>query len=140
MICGIFHKIFGRKKARTVITSFEALSLRVSGMRGQVIYEITENDGSFVLTLYRMTADEKRPEKTVACDRGDMLDLLNSCGVMDWMGFHGEHPRVVLDGDMFDFSATVNGGVVIKADGSAKFPNGYRELVSGLVDLLSSFE
>lgn len=120
------------------ISSVEKLSLRISGMRSEVIYEIAENDGHAVLTLYRVTIDEKIPEKTVACGTDEILDLLNSCGVIRWNGFHGKHPRDVLDGDMFDFCATVNGEVVIKADGSACFPSGYRELVRGLLNLLVS--
>lgn len=140
MIRRIFERIFPAHGGNegSQISSVEELSLKVSGMRGEVIYELTENDGRAVLTLYRVTADEKLPEKTVACDTGEILDLLNSCGVIGWSGFHGKHPRSVLDGDMFVFCARVNGGVVIKAEGSARFPKGYRELVGGFVNLLAS--
>ena len=141
---GLIRRIFERffpahgGNVGSRISSVEKLSLKVSGMRGEVIYELTEKDGRAVLTLYRVTTYEKLPEKTVACGTDEILDLLNSCGVIRWNGFHGKHPRGVLDGDMFDFCATVNGEVVIKAEGSACFPNGYRELVRGFVNLLAS--
>ena len=56
-----------------------------------------------------------------------MLELLNQFPVMKWNGFHGKHPRGVLDGEMFSFQATVNDGVTIRAEGSANFPKGFQE-------------
>lgn len=134
MIRRIFKRIFTTSVGITDsrISSVEELSLRISGMRGEVIYELTENDGRAAITLYRITPYEKLLEKNVICDTGDILNLLNSCGVMGWNGFRGKHPRDVLDGDMFDFCARVNGGVVIKAEGSANFPKGYHEFVRTL--------
>ena len=134
MIRRIFKRIFTTSVGITDsrISSVEELSLRISGMRSEVIYELTENDGRAAITLYRITPYEKLLEKNVMCDTGDILNLLNSCGVMGWNGFHGKHPRGVLDGDMFDFCARVNGGVVIKADGSANYPKGYHEFVRTL--------
>ena len=142
MIRRIFKRIFNTSVGITdsQISSVEELSLRISGMRSEVIYELTESDGRAAITLYRITPYEKLLEKNVMCDTGDILNLLNSCGVMGWNGFHGKHPRGVLDGDMFNFCARVNGGVVIKADGSANFPKGYRELLGGLVNLIASSE
>ncbi len=56
--------------------------------------------------------------------------MMNTCGVLCRDGFHGKHPKNVSDGDMFNFTASVNGGQVIRADGSANFPKGYQDFVN----------
>ena len=65
---------------------------------------------------------------------------MNNCSVIRWDGFHGEHPKNVKDGIMFDFTATVNGGQTIYADGSANYPKGYNEFVRELNKMLAECE
>ena len=45
-----------------------------------------------------------------------------------------------MDGIMFDFTATVNGGQTIHADGSANYPKGYNEFVRELNKMLAERE
>ncbi|MBR6593811.1 MAG: hypothetical protein IKK83_01310 [Clostridia bacterium] len=124
------------------IKSFEQVLLRESTMRTTTEYEINGGDGA-TLSLYRIRytgVEERVLEKSVRCDGESIAALLNSCGVHRWDGFHGKHPRHVSDGTVFRFHATVNGGVDIRADGSARFPKGYRELVRYLDSLLAKTE
>ena len=62
---------------------------------------------------------------------------MNACDVPHWNGFHGAHPKNVQDGIMFSFEASVNGGQVVSADGSANFPKGYHEFVRTLDEMLA---
>ena len=114
------------------ITSFDRLTLRLIAMRYTCEYEIVcRGDGS-VVTRYMMRCvpdgTEMVPEGSVGVPTDEVLRTLNDCGVALWDGFHGKHPRVVRDGTMFRFSATVNGSEEINADGSENFPRHFREL------------
>jgi len=122
------------------IVSCENITLRLMGMRGTSEYVITGGTEAS-LTLYRLRnqngADMRIPEKTVSCDMATILALLDSCGVSRWDGFHGAHPRNVSDGVMFTFTAVVNGGVTIRADGSANYPRGYHDFIRALNRMLA---
>ena len=114
------------------ITSFDRLTLRLIAMRYACEYEIVcRGDGS-VVTRYMMRCvpdgTEMVPEGSVDVPTDEVLRVLNDCGVSGWDGFHGQHPRGVRDGTMFRFTATVNGGEEIDADGSENFPRHFREL------------
>ncbi len=71
------------------------------------------------------------------CSDSQMLELLNQCNIMKWDGFHGKHPRGVLDGEMFSFRAIVNEGQTIQADGSANFPEHFRDFRRMIDQMLS---
>ena len=58
------------------------------------------------------------PEASAVVDTAEFVELVNNCGVIRWDGFHGKHPKNVHDGEMFRFSACVNGEKTIEADGS----------------------
>ena len=130
-----------RKKT---VDSVETMTLILRGMRGDSVYELAIIDDRTELRLYReiLHGEETllRPELSTACDSKTIVDLMNACGVIRWDKFHGKHPMNVLDGIMFDFTATVNGGQVIRADGSANFPKGYGEFVRELNRLLAEGE
>jgi len=121
--------------------SAESLTLTVRGMRGTVVYQWADEGETSRLTRYRETYSGEewvlQPEKQVCCPAGEMLRLMNDCGVSGWNGFHGKHPKNVQDGDMFVFQAAINQGESIRAEGSANFPKGYREFVAALNRLLS---
>ena len=85
-------------------------------------------------------SDELVLESSVPCDAQTMIELMNTCGILRWNGFHGKHPKNVSDGIMFRFEATVNGGQGIFADGSENFPKGYREFVRALDSMLAESE
>ena len=114
------------------IVSFDNLTLHMSGMRGGYDYEIVnKEDRSDVckyIERYRDGEDTKELEKCVSVDTSAVIQILNDCQLLEWDGFHGEHPRFVKDGKMFNLTAQVNDGQMIHADGSANFPNHFHEL------------
>lgn len=131
--CGIGLK-------HTVI-SVDAMKLTLHGMHGSSVYKFDANANRTELHRYREFYSGEQTvlelEQSVACDTQVMIDLMNTCGIIHWNGFHGKHPKNVYDGIMFRFEATVNGGRTISADGSENFPKGYHEFVRTLDAMLS---
>ena len=113
------------------IESFESLLLHVSGMRGSSEYEAALAGDSIDIKFYVfrfVDGDEQRQlEGQATCTTAEMLAKLDECGVSTWNGFHGAHPKHVLDGEQFRLDMEVNGGVKVHADGSANFPSGFSE-------------
>ena len=111
---------------------------------GGVVYTLEGEGDTTQLRRYRETyrggEDELVLESSVPCDAQTMIELMNTCGILRWNGFHGKHPKNVSDGIMFRFEATVNGGQEIFADGSENFPKGYREFVRALNSMLAESE
>jgi len=126
------------------ITSVETMSLTQRGMRGGQVYKFEIEGDVTHLRRYREVysagEDELVLEVGVPCDSKTMVELMNTCMVFSWDGFHGKHPKNVQDGIMFIFKATVNDGQTIQADGSANFPKGYREFVQALDAMLAESE
>ncbi|MBQ6380823.1 MAG: hypothetical protein IJJ41_04375 [Clostridia bacterium] len=126
------------------ITALETLSLRESGMRITQVYEILEKGETAEISLYTIYykngEDERHLESRVNCPQAALLEQLNACKVGSWNGFHGAHPKNVMDGTMFTLEATVNGGTRLYADGSQNFPKHYHEFVSWLSEQLSGHE
>ncbi len=122
------------------IESFETVTLRESGMRFTSEWEIVcKGDVAEVSEYsirYNRGSDERIPEARAEIPLPDALKLLNDCGIGSWNGFHGKHPRGVLDGIMFSFRALVNGGERIEADGSQNFPRRYRDFTDALYAIL----
>ena len=122
------------------ITSFEIVTLRESGMRGAVEYELLPKGDGAELTLYMLRysggKSERVPEERAACSGEEALELLNKCALLGWDGFDGPHPKGVLDGIMFTLKAEVNGGRKISAQGSENFPKHYRAFTDGLYAIL----
>lgn len=119
--------MFGKKK----VTSFEKLTLSISGMRANFDYEMINKGDAAEVSYYMHVCTEegwgRRLEKRVECPVGEALEQLDACGVYGWNGFSGKHPRGVLDGLMFRLEGVVN-GERIYASGSQNFPKGFREL------------
>ena len=126
------------------ITSFEEVTLHESGMRFTVDYEIVMKDGEAEVSEYVMNYSGGKPERVLqrraVCGADAVLAVLNSCKLLSWDGFHGKHPRGVLDGTMFSLKATVNGDSSIIADGSQNFPKHYREFRDWLYMILDQKE
>ena len=126
------------------IESFEFIKLHLSGMRLTTDIEITpQGEESLIRSyryVYRPGGHDREPDITVVRPTAEVLDVLNSCEIGKWSGFHGPHPPHVLDGTMFDLSGTVNGGVTLRADGSENFPPKYREFTDYLFDRLREAE
>lgn len=122
------------------IVSFETVTLRTSGMRGISEYEIVGKGGAAEVTQYgirfRENAETRVPRRRAVCGEETVLKLLNDCKILSWDGFDGPHPRGVLDGIMFRFTASVNGGKTVSARGSQNFPRHYRDFTDGLYELL----
>lgn len=132
----LFRRIFKGEP----ITSFTEVKLKTSGMRGSMVWEMLPvEDGAQISCYwvrYEQGEEELVLEERVVCAESEALQLLNDSGVSSWNGFHGEHPKGVLDGIMFRFEATVNDGLTVYADGSANFPAGYRAFTDGVYALL----
>ena len=128
---------------KEIIVSFESVEFRLSGMRFTNIYEIFNKEGKAELSLYNLfycaesEEDRKRLEKRVVTDSKTIIDLLNDCGIIKWDGFSGANPRGVRDGYMFTFTAVVNDGRRIYANGSNNFPKHYHDFTNKLTELLS---
>ena len=120
----------------TRIETFGIITLRESGMRGSAEYEIVmkgeEAEISFYRIRYTQGSDSRELERRAVCSKDTLIGLLNDCDILSWNGFVGKHPRGVLDGTMFTFSADVGQDKKIFAHGSENFPGHYREFVNGL--------
>lgn len=135
-------QLFGYgKKIEKTVTSVDRMTLVLCGMRGSSVYKFESEANQTELRLYREKYSGKETilelEQSVVCSPETIINLMNTCGVIHWKGFHGKHPKNVCDGIMFRFEATVNGGQTISADGSENFPKGYREFVSVLNSMLT---
>lgn len=122
------------------ITSFEKIYLRTMGMRCTEEYEIirkgTEAEVSEYGIRYNGSGKERFLEKQVICSADEIIELLDKCRVLLWDGFHGAHPKGVLDGTMFTFEAVVNDNIKVQAEGSQNFPEHYRDFVNELYEIL----
>ena len=125
-----------RRNCPKKITLIKELTLTLRGMRRSIVYEIINNADKLELRLYRVIFSNGENvlelENSTMVDVHIFIELMNNCGVICWDGFHGKHPRNVKDGIMFSFTAIVNDGQTIRADGSENFPKGYHEFVRGL--------
>lgn len=142
MIFTMLFGAFGRnKKTKKSVNSVEAMTLVKRGMRGEYVYKLESEDNATKLRYYRevYSGGETVLElvKSVACDRQVIIELMNTCNIIRWDGFHGKHPKNVHDGIMFTFTAMVNGGQTVCAEGSANFPSGYHEFVRSLDAMLT---
>lgn len=126
------------------IQSFDTVTLEVIGMRFHDTYEIINEPPYATVSRYRNVfidgEDRLELDCMVTCDSREILELLQSCSVGKWDGFHGKHPKGVKDGTMFNFMAVVNDGQIIRADGSKNFPKGYITFEQALNALLSAAE
>ena len=133
--------MFGMGKPAEKITSFEIVTLRLSGMRFTTEYEIVMKDKEAEVVEYAIryekNEDKRIPQRQMLCSADRILKLLNDCELTAWDGFHGKHPSGVKDGIMFSLQATVNNGRKIKAEGSENFPKHFREFRDGLHAMLS---
>ena len=126
------------------ITSFEIVTLHLSGMRVSSDYEMVMKDGLCEVSYYEIKYGGGEPQRVLieraVCDETRALGLLRECRVIAWDGFVGPHPQGVLDGTMFRLTATVNDGRKISANGSQNFPKHFREFEDGLRDILKEAE
>ena len=120
------------------IISFDEVYLKISGMRFSHEYEILADGEEAELLFYEngYWNEERIPEMRLRCSREEILKLLNDCDVLRWDGFFGKHPRNVLDGEMFLFTAVVDEGKKIRAEGSENFPKHFSEFRKGLREIL----
>ena len=123
------------------ITSFETVTLHTSGMRFVSETEIVMKDGQAEVSEYGIRYQDGQTvrvlERRAVCGEAEALALLNGCRLLSWDGFFGPHPKGVLDGTMFNLTATVNGGRRIYASGSQNFPRRYRDFTDGLRKILN---
>lgn len=143
----IFDKF--RKTVQTAINEsavecffVREMTLTLTGMRGEWVYQFDGDTEALrrCRVVYSNGEDELVPEASMFCSKQTMLDLFSACEIHRWNGFHGEHPRDVLDGIMFRFEAAVNGGQTICADGSANYPRGYHDFLRTMDEMLAEHD
>ena len=126
------------------IESFEFIKLHLSGMRLTEDIEITpQGEESLICSykyVYRPGGHDRELDVCAVRPAAEVLEVLNSCEIGNWSGFHGPHPPHVLDGTMFSLDASVNGGEKLRADGSENFPPKYKELTDYLYERLREAE
>lgn len=131
--------VFGKKSK--LISEFEFIKLRTSGMRFTAEDEIIKKENGAEISRYSIRysggKDERILEKRTLCSEEKVIKLINDCKLLSWDGFHGAHPKGVLDGIMFTLKAVVNGTEKIYAEGSQNFPKHYRDFTDGLYKLLN---
>ncbi len=137
--------LFGcTNQTEKTVTSVEKMTLTLHGMRGSCVYKFETEGDMRELRRYQIVysdgEDRLELEKSAPCSMQTMIDLMNSCGILRWNGFLGEHPKNVRDGIMFRFEAAVNGEQTVKAEGSENFPKGYRDFVRALDTMLAESE
>ena len=124
------------------IKTVENALLCLTGMRFRSEYVITRDGDETALeqydVLYRNGADERVRQAGIRMPSSEIAALFNRCGLSAWDGFDGPHPKDVLDGVMFRFSATVDGTRSIRAGGSENFPDGFHPFLRELDALLAS--
>ena len=141
MGCTSVSQAPGTEKPAVKITSFEIVTLHLSGMRFTTEYEIVMNGKDAEVTEYGIRYEKEKgdvrvPQRNAVCSAETVLKLLNDCELLAWDGFFGAHPKDVKDGIMFLLKATVNGGKNIRAEGSENFPEHFREFWHGLDAIL----
>lgn len=126
---------------RETITSFSEIGLRLSGMRITEVYEILCRGDEAELSLYWVRyenhEDKLDLQKRVTVPAADIIGVLNECNIIRWDGFYGKNPPGLLDGTMFRFTATVNGGRTVTASGSNNYPRHYRDFTDALYRMLN---
>ncbi len=134
----------GGKAPRGKIVSFETVTLNTAGMRRVSDREIVMKDGQAEVSEYGLRYSDGEEQRVLLrralCSEAQALKALNDCRLLSWDGFHGSHPKGVLDGTTFRLDATVNGGQTIHASGSQNFPRHYRELDGWLYEILRNAE
>lgn len=121
------------------VESFEKITLTMSGMRSIDEYEIICSGDKVEIAQYLVyyTKDNDREAVNKAeYDTAKFISFLNECKIGSWDGFYGKNPRGVKDGYMFRFTAEINGGKVISAEGSNNYPSHFSEFRQGLTRLL----
>ena len=133
--------MINKAEIKQKIESFEIITLHTSGMRYSADFEIVMKGGVAEVFQYqirhRYPENERILEKRVSVSNAMVLKLLNECKLLSWDGFHGKHPRGVMDGTMFSLNAVVNDDKKIRADGSQNFPKHYRDFTDGLYEMLN---
>ena len=143
MGCTSVSQAPGTEKPAVKITSFEIVTLHLSGMRFTTEYEIVMKGKDAEVVEYGIRYEKDKglvrvPQSKKVCSADRVLKLLNDCELVSWDGFHGDHPKDVKDGIMFSLKATVNGNRNIRAEGSENFPKHFKELWKGLDAILRS--
>ena len=143
MGCTSVSQVSGTEKPAVKITSFEIVTLHLSGMRFTHEYEVVMQGKNAEVAKYEIRYEKEKgrvrvPVSNTVCSTDSVLKLLNDCEVAAWDGFHGAHPKDVKDGIMFSLKATVNGNKNIQAEGSENFPKHFKEFWHGLDAILRS--
>ena len=139
----IINLSFGKTSSEGIY-SFDEINIRISGMRFTKKYKIINKGEKTEISLYNMKYSDgkEKPvlEKAVKTKTNKFIEILNFCKFGGWNGFYGEHPKNVRDGVMFDITAVINNGKLLKAEGSENFPERYYDFIKELDRLLNGGE
>ena len=146
LLAGVYFMFFHKNQndIGKSVSDIAYLNLHLSGMRMSEEYEIktAENRAeiSYYVFTYKNGKEEKVLKKRTACETQAVIDMLNEVEFVKWNGFHGDHPKGVLDGTMFRLTATLNGGQKLSAEGSQNFPKHFQQLRQWFYDMLKDCE
>ena len=128
------------------ITSFEVLTLRLSGMRSTQEYEFVCQGDETLLYDYMIMygrgedADRRREDGCAHLKTEEVIAKFNEWKLGGWNGFDGPNPPGVLDGTMFMLTGKVNDGKTLRAEGSNNFPEYYHDMTRYIYDRLREAE
>lgn len=124
------------------VTTVESALLRLTGMRFCSEYEIAREGADCEIAVYNILRQKGEDERVrlagIRLPASAVVSLFNRHGLSGWDGFVGPHPEDVLDGIMFRFQASVDGGKTIRAEGSENFPEGFSSFCWDLDALLAT--
>lgn len=114
------------------------INYRVTNMRDskKYIFSINENESKYELLRYN---DEVLVSTNI--DKEDIKNLKDALiigHVNKWDGFSKSN-KYVMDGEMFDFTAKIN-GIKIYATGSNSFPKGYRDFYNKINNIVKKYD
>lgn len=95
-------------------------------------YEITEADGTFILTR-----DDGASAPIGLSVTDDLLDIIEDYGLFSWDGFDESDP-FALDGEGFTLIATFSDGMSLSASGENAFPDHYFDAAEAITRLLDT--
>ena len=139
----LFNSIRQNIRKPEMAESFESITLRLSGMRFCIEYEVLMKDDLTEVVKYGIRFENGEDKRIVelknTCEKERILKLINDCDLLSWDGFVGNHPKNVSDGIMFTMNAIINERKIY-AHGSENFPEHYREFIDGLTEIIREAE
>ena len=125
---------------KETITSFENITLRLTGISVCIEYEITMKGEEARVAKYGIMFNGRQERKTTVLEtfysKERMIKLLNDCDLLSWDGFSGYPPKRKEDKVVvYELKAIINGRT-ISASSSEIRPEHYQEFNDGLNEII----